>query len=111
MTLLRFSVELGVMWGARTVYDLDGSLTTRDRDLIQAYEFRDNFDAMGAQAHIAIDAHPEVTEGPEWEKERQQSAAAERTNWFPDVYVNGEDTTVTVDKYHSGESARGLPLI
>ena len=73
-----------------SVYDLRGE-SQMDYEVINAYG------GERAQSHIEIDAHPEVTKGPQWEKERQDSHAAERTRMFPDCYVNCEDVTITVD--------------
>lgn len=68
-------------------------------DSAMDYEVTAAYDVPGAQNHIEIDAHPEVEDGAQWEKERQDAHAAERTKTYPDVYVNGEDVTVTVDPY------------
>jgi hypothetical protein len=76
----------------QSVYDLPGE-SAMDAEVIAAY------DVPGAQNHIEIEAPAEVEDGEQWEKERQEAHAAERTKTYPDVYVNGEDVTVTVDPY------------
>ena len=50
-----------------------------------------------AQPHIEIDAHPEVYDSAMWERERMESHAADSIKLHPDVYIGGEDVTVTVD--------------
>jgi len=84
--------------GARSVYDLSCELSAEDRSVIAAYE-NSAAGSQRAQNHIEIEAPVEITDGEQWEKERQETHAAERAKLYPDVYVNGEDVTVTIDPY------------
>ena len=83
------------MFSGSSGYNEYGQLTEFDHR-VQAAALADG---GPAQMHLRIDAAYEVTDGINWDKERMESQAAERSKLYPDVYVNGEDVTVTVDPY------------
>lgn len=62
-------------------------------------EVINSWGSQRAQPHIEIDDYTEVSSefSAQWDRERREAQAAERTKLYPDVYVNGEDVTVTVD--------------